>query len=76
MDRDLCLIVNRTEVAPRADVVVVGAHQGLSYDEIKIAAQAVIRGAELIGATRDASVPMPDGPWPVSYTHLTLPTKA
>jgi len=57
-------IVNRTEFATRADVVVVGAHQDLSYDEIKIAAQAVIRGAELIGATRDASVPMPDGPWP------------
>ena len=26
--------------------------------------QAVIRGAELIGATRDATFPMPDGPWP------------
>jgi HAD superfamily hydrolase (TIGR01450 family) len=59
-------IVNRTEFASRADVVVVGAHQDLSYDELRIAAQAVIRGAELIGATRDASFPMPDGPWPAS----------
>ena len=59
-------IVNRTEFATRADVVVVGAHQDLSYDEIKIAAQAVIRGAELIGATRDASFPMPDGQWPAT----------
>ena len=24
----------------------------------------MLRGAELIGATRDASFPMPDGPWP------------
>jgi glycerol 3-phosphatase-2 len=24
----------------------------------------VLRGAELIGATRDATFPMPDGPWP------------
>ena len=57
-------IVNRTEFATRADVVVVGAHEDLSYDELRIAAQAVIRGADQLGATRDASVPMPDGPWP------------
>ncbi|HET8953421.1 MAG TPA: HAD-IA family hydrolase, partial [Solirubrobacteraceae bacterium] len=50
----------------RADVVVVGAHEQLTYDEIRIAAQAVRRGAELIGATRDATFPMPDGPWPAS----------
>jgi HAD superfamily hydrolase (TIGR01450 family) len=59
-------IVNRTEFASRADVVVVGAHEALTYEEIRIAAQAVIRGAELIGATRDATFPMPDGPWPAS----------
>ena len=49
---------------PRADVVVVGGHDDLVYEEIKLAAQAVIRGAELIGATRDPNFPMPDGPWP------------
>ena len=59
-------IVNRTEFASRADVVVVGAHDALRYDELRIAAQAVIRGAELIGATRDAAFPMPDGPWPAT----------
>jgi HAD superfamily hydrolase (TIGR01450 family) len=59
-------IVNRTEFASRADVVVVGAHEALTYAEIRIAAQAVGRGAELIGATRDASFPMPDGPWPAT----------
>src|SRR6185503_8896894 len=59
-------IVNRTEFASRADVVVVGAHEQLTYDEIRIAAQAVRRGAELIGATRDATFPMPDGPWPAT----------
>jgi HAD superfamily hydrolase (TIGR01450 family) len=57
-------ILNRTPFATRADVVVVGAHDEFAYDELRIAAQAVIRGAELIGATRDASFPMPDGPWP------------
>jgi HAD superfamily hydrolase (TIGR01450 family) len=59
-------IVNRTEFATRADVVVVGAHERLTYEEIRIAAQAVRRGAELIGATRDATFPMPDGPWPAT----------
>ncbi len=59
-------IVNHTEFASRADVVVVGAHEALTYEEIRVAAQAVTRGAELIGATRDATFPMPDGPWPAS----------
>ena len=34
------------------------------FEELKLATQAVLRGAELIGATRDASFPMPGGPWP------------
>lgn len=57
-------VVNNTRFAPRADVVVVGGHDDLVYEEIKVAAQAVLRGAELIGATRDPNFPMPDGPWP------------
>jgi HAD superfamily hydrolase (TIGR01450 family) len=57
-------IVNGTTFAPRADVVVVGGHDHFVYEELKVATQAVLRGAELIGATRDATFPMPDGPWP------------
>src|ERR687894_1139393 len=57
-------VVNNTRFASRADVVVVGGHDDLSFEEIKLAAQAVMRGAELIGATRDPNFPMPDGPWP------------
>jgi glycerol-1-phosphatase len=59
-------ILNRTPFATRADVVVVGVHEGFGYDELRIAAQAVERGAELVGATRDRTFPMPDGPWPGS----------
>jgi len=59
-------IVNRTEFASRADVVVVGGHERFDFEELKIATQAVLRGAELIGATRDRTYPMPDGPWPGS----------
>jgi HAD superfamily hydrolase (TIGR01450 family) len=57
-------IVNRTTFAPRADIVVVGGHDDFVYDELRVAAQAVLRGAELVGAARDATFPMPDGPWP------------
>jgi glycerol 3-phosphatase-2 len=59
-------ILNRTPFATRADVVVLGAHEDLSYDELRIATQAVLRGAELVAATRDRTFPMPDGPWPAS----------
>ena len=45
-------------------MVVVAAHDDLVYEELKVATQAVLRGAELIGATRDSSFPMPDGQWP------------
>jgi HAD superfamily hydrolase (TIGR01450 family) len=57
-------ILNRTPFATRADVVVVGGHDEFDYDELRTATQAVLRGAELIGATRDPTFPMPDGPWP------------
>jgi HAD superfamily hydrolase (TIGR01450 family) len=59
-------IVNNTEFATRADVVVVAAHDAFDYRELRIATQAVLRGAELIGVTRDRTFPMPDGPWPAS----------
>ena len=59
-------ILNRTPFATRADVVVLGAHEDLGYDELRIATQAVLRGAELVAATRDRTFPMPDGPWPAT----------
>jgi glycerol-1-phosphatase len=59
-------VLNRTPFATRADVVVVGGHDQFDYDELRTAVQAVLRGAELIGAGRDATFPMPDGPWPGS----------
>ena len=57
-------IVNNTEWASRADVVVVGGHDDLHFRELRAATQGVLRGGELIGTSRDASFPMPDGPWP------------
>ena len=59
-------VVNNTPFAARAEVVVVAGHEDLHFAELKVATQAVLRGAELIGATRDRTYPMPDGPWPGS----------
>jgi glycerol-1-phosphatase len=59
-------IVNNTEFATRADIVVVSDHRGFNYVELRVATQAVLRGAELIGLTRDRTFPMPDGPWPAA----------
>lgn len=57
-------IVNGTSLASRAELVVVGGHEGFDYGELRTAIQAVTRGAQLVGTTRDATFPMPDGPWP------------
>ena len=59
-------VVNHTAFAGRADVVVVAGHERFDYDELREATQAVLRGAELVGAGRDATFPMPDGPWPAT----------
>jgi HAD superfamily hydrolase (TIGR01450 family) len=59
-------IVNNTEFATRADIVVVADHERFNYAELRIATQAVLRGAELIGLSRDRTFPMPDGMWPGS----------
>jgi HAD superfamily hydrolase (TIGR01450 family) len=59
-------VVNGTAFATRADVVVVAGHDRFDYDELRGATQAVLRGAELVGAGRDATFPMPDGPWPAT----------
>ena len=57
-------ILNHTDLATRADVVVVATHEDFDYAELRTAAQAVLHGAELLAAGRDASFPMPGGPWP------------
>jgi glycerol 3-phosphatase-2 len=59
-------IVNGTDQEAEADVVVVSAHEDLRFADLRAATQAVLAGAELIGADRDRHWPMPDGPWPGS----------
>jgi HAD superfamily hydrolase (TIGR01450 family) len=57
-------VLNGSDLATRADVVVVAAHDDFDYRELRGAIQAVLRGAAFVCAGRDATFPMPDGPWP------------
>ncbi len=59
-------IVNGTDRAVRAEVVVVAGHDDLHFIELRIATQAVIAGAEMIVAGRDRTFPTEDGPWPAT----------
>jgi glycerol 3-phosphatase-2 len=58
--------LNGTGMEGEADVVVVAGHEEFNYDELRVAVQAVMRGADLLAADRDRTFPMPDGPWPGS----------
>jgi ribonucleotide monophosphatase NagD (HAD superfamily) len=57
-------ILNGSDLADRADVVVISGHDRFDFGELKGAVQAALRGAELLCTGRDGTFPMPDGPWP------------
>src|ERR1700760_724751 len=50
-------IVNGTPQAAEAELVVVAAHEGFDYAELRTATPAVLGGAEVIAAGRDATYP-------------------
>jgi glycerol 3-phosphatase-2 len=57
-------IVNGTDQAARAEIVVVAGHEQFDFSELKTATQAVLAGAEMITAGRDRTFPGADGIWP------------
>src|SRR3954447_19078896 len=59
-----CRILNDTDLASRAEMVIVGHDEHLVYDDLRNAVLALRRGAELLATSRDATLPMPDGLWP------------
>jgi glycerol-1-phosphatase len=52
------------ETLTGADVVVIAGHDSFDYAELRGAVQAVLGGADALCSSRDATFPMPDGPWP------------
>ena len=57
-------VLNGTDLASRAEVVVVAGTTDLVYDDLRNAVQAVLRGADLLATARDPTYPQPDGHWP------------
>jgi HAD superfamily hydrolase (TIGR01450 family) len=57
-------ILNGTDLASRAEVVVVGGTEQLVYDDLRVGSLAVRRGADFLATARDATYPQPDGLWP------------
>jgi glycerol-1-phosphatase len=57
-------VLNGTDLASRAEVVVVGGTEQLVYDDLRYAALAVRRGADFLSTARDPTYPQPDGLWP------------
>ena len=57
-------VVNNTDLATRADLVIVSGTEEVGYDDIRIATLALRRGADFLATSRDPTYPMPDGFWP------------
>jgi glycerol-1-phosphatase len=57
-------VLNGTDLASRAAVVVVGGTESLAYDDLRYACLALRRGADFIATGRDPTYPQPDGLWP------------
>ncbi|HYN90955.1 MAG TPA: HAD-IIA family hydrolase [Thermoleophilaceae bacterium] len=57
-------VLNDTDLASRAEVVVVGGTEDLTYDDLRCASLAVRRGADFLATARDPTYPQPDGLWP------------
>jgi HAD superfamily hydrolase (TIGR01450 family) len=59
-----CRVLNGTDLASRAEVVVVAGTEDLVYDDLRNAVLALRRGADFLATSRDPTYPMPDGLWP------------
>jgi glycerol-1-phosphatase len=57
-------LLNGTDLATRAEVVVVGGTEELVYEDLRVATLAVRRGADFLATARDPTYPQPDGHWP------------
>ncbi len=57
-------VMNGTDLASRAEVVVVGGTEDWHFEDVRIAAIAARRRGDLIATSLDPTYPMPDGLWP------------
>jgi glycerol 3-phosphatase-2 len=57
-------VLNGTDLATRAEVVVIGGTDDWDSEDVRAAAMAARRNGDLIATSRDPTYPMPDGLWP------------
>ena len=57
-------VMNNTDLATRAEVVIVSGTEQVTYADIRTACLALRRGADFLATSRDPTYPMPDGLWP------------
>jgi HAD superfamily hydrolase (TIGR01450 family) len=57
-------VLNNTDLASRADLVIVSGTEDVNYDDVRTATLALRRGADFLATSRDPTYPMPDGLWP------------
>jgi HAD superfamily hydrolase (TIGR01450 family) len=57
-------VLNGTDLATRAEVVVIGGTEEWSFEDVRAAAMSARRNGDLIATSRDPTYPMPDGFWP------------
>jgi HAD superfamily hydrolase (TIGR01450 family) len=57
-------VVNNTDLASRAELVIVGGTDDMVFDDLKNAVLALRRGADFLATGRDPTYPMPEGLWP------------
>lgn len=57
-------VMNGTDLASRAEVVIVAGTEDLVYDDLRQATLAVRRGADFLATGRDPTYPQADGLWP------------
>ena len=57
-------VVNGTDLAATADVVVIGGTEDLVYDDLRYAALSARRSGDIVATSRDPVYPQPDGLWP------------
>jgi HAD superfamily hydrolase (TIGR01450 family) len=57
-------VLNGTDLATRAEVVVIGGTEAWAFEDVRVAALAARRNGDLVATSRDPTYPMPDGFWP------------
>jgi glycerol-1-phosphatase len=57
-------VLNGTDLATRAEVVVIGGSDEWTYADVRAAALSARRNGDLIATSLDPTYPMPDGLWP------------